>query len=183
VQLAAGEGGQGGHPADSQQQSTSSARRGKRKGAYTEEERRYRRRLANRCVPSLIPARFRHGAQRHGHVFDLKIVGGVWRAECYPPRCVLDHVCAQGTCESLPLQQLLRCGSCLGSPSTAAYAAYHHAVLVVMSLSPTALPATSPGLSFFIFSATLFHQTQRTCAGQLHLCNVLGSAVDSHNKS
>lgn len=74
VQLPAGEGGQGGHPAESQQLSTSSARRGKRKGAYTEEERRYRRRLANRCVPSLIPARFRHVAQRHGHVFDLKIV-------------------------------------------------------------------------------------------------------------
>jgi hypothetical protein len=36
--------------AESQQQSTSSAKRGKRKGAYTEEERRYRRRMANRCV-------------------------------------------------------------------------------------------------------------------------------------
>lgn len=50
-----------------------------------------------------------------------------------------------------------------------------------MSLSPTALPATSPGLSFLIFSARLFHQTQRACAGQLHLCNLLGSAVDSQN--
>lgn len=45
---AAAGGGLRGQRADSQQMSTSSARRGKRKGAYTEEERRYRRRLANR---------------------------------------------------------------------------------------------------------------------------------------
>jgi hypothetical protein len=35
--------------ADSQQLSISLGRRAKRKGAYTEEERRHRRRLANRC--------------------------------------------------------------------------------------------------------------------------------------
>lgn len=72
VQLPAGEGGQGGqggHPADSQQQSTGSARRGKRKGAYTEEERRYRRRLANRCVPSLIQHDF--GMLRNAMVMFL----------------------------------------------------------------------------------------------------------------
>ncbi len=52
VQQSAGTAGEGrprSRPADSQQLSNSSARRGKRKGAYTEEERRYRRRLANRC--------------------------------------------------------------------------------------------------------------------------------------